>query len=445
MECADDGAYARLADAANAPNRSEPMSGRLAPRTQASVRRTRQRLRNDHWYGAWSIFSSRVHDVAGLDLDFSDDDQSLVSYRRSQRRVAEDTRRFNEWQRRLNIAGRQGARDVFRAAAPPRLRDRTPPTPVETVEETKAWGAFEKAKEMDTASPKSRKRKSRSVTGSPAEKSPPREPERKLKRPRTRRILDQPASSSSASPVITSSSRQPNSRDRPPSPTSRILNDANGEPSFLSSLLKEVEMATTSDDDTSRSAFSATTISGPNRVTSPSLDYSSPAASPASSSSYPTPRAMSITPPPHITKRPGSPLPLTSRVEPIFPPADYSPNRSPPEANHDRSFPITELRQPRPRRQRPVALPRSQDTSPVRATMSIEAKEGINKIVKSALAPHWKSAEITKEQYAEINRDVSRKLYELLVDRNISDEREKWACEKIATAEVATAVKSLMA
>ena len=77
--------------------------------------------------------------------------------------------------------------------------------------------------------------------------------------------------------------------------------------------------------------------------------------------------------------------------------------------------------------------------------MSIEAKEGINKIVKSALAPHWKSAEITKEQYADINRDVSRKLYELLVDRNISDEREKYACEKIATAEVATAVKSLMA
>ncbi|PMD40216.1 hypothetical protein L207DRAFT_428107 [Hyaloscypha variabilis F] len=447
MECADNGVYNRLEDAtSDAPTRTEPISGRLAPRTQASVRRTRQRLRNDHWYGAWSLFSSRVHDVAGLDLDFSDDDQSMVNYRRSQRRVAEDARRFNEWQRRLNIAGRQGARDVFRAAAPPRLRDRTPPTPVESVEETKAWGAFEKAKEMDTASPKSRKRKSRSVTASPADRSPPKEPERKLKRPRTRRILDQPASSSSASPVIASSSRQPNGRERPSSPTARILNDTNGEPSFLSSLLKEVEMATTSDDDTSRSAFSATTVSGPNRVTSPSLDYSSPAASPASSSSYPTPRAMSITPPPHITKRPGSPLPLTSRVEPIFPPADYSPNRSPPESNHDRvTSPITELRQPRPRRQRSVALPRSQETSPVRATMSIEAKEGINKIVKTALAPHWKSAEITKEQYADINRDVSRKLYELLVNANISDEQEKWACEKIATAEVATAVKSLMA
>lgn len=77
--------------------------------------------------------------------------------------------------------------------------------------------------------------------------------------------------------------------------------------------------------------------------------------------------------------------------------------------------------------------------------MSIEAKEGINKIVKTALAPHWKGAEITKEQYAEINRDVSRKLYEIVADRNLSDEREKSTWEKIASSEVATAVKSLMA
>lgn len=77
--------------------------------------------------------------------------------------------------------------------------------------------------------------------------------------------------------------------------------------------------------------------------------------------------------------------------------------------------------------------------------MSIEAKEGINKIVKSALAPHWKSAEITKEQYADINRDVSRKLYEVIADRNFSDEKERWTWEKIATAEVAHAVKVMTA
>ena len=77
--------------------------------------------------------------------------------------------------------------------------------------------------------------------------------------------------------------------------------------------------------------------------------------------------------------------------------------------------------------------------------MSIEAKEGINKMVKSALAPHWKSAEITKEQYADINRDVSRKLYEIIADRNFADEKEKCTWERIATTEVALAVKALTA
>jgi hypothetical protein len=77
--------------------------------------------------------------------------------------------------------------------------------------------------------------------------------------------------------------------------------------------------------------------------------------------------------------------------------------------------------------------------------MSIEAKEGINKIVKSALAPHWKAAEITKEQYADINRDISRKLYEIVADRNITDEKSRCTLEKMATAEVALAVKTLTA
>ncbi|CZR66901.1 uncharacterized protein PAC_16802 [Phialocephala subalpina] len=415
MECADEGAYARAAEATRDQTRTGPLSGRRAPRTQAGVRRTRQRMRNDHWVGAWSLFSSRIHNVAGLDLDFSDDDLPMADYRRHQRRTSDERREFQQWQQRLNIAGRQGARDVFRAAAPVMIRSRTPQTPEESIEETRAWGAFEKAKEIDTSSPARRKRKSRSITASPAEASqPPAEPERKLKRPRTRRVLDRPeASASMAGP-----SRQMNGQ-RAESPTARILNDTTGQPSFLSSLLKEVEMNSASDDD--RSAFSATTVSGPNRVTSPPLEYSSPAASPVSSSPYHTPRASSITP--HLTSA-------------------SDPDHHKSEQEHP-SSPILELRQPRPRRREPVPLPRSQDTSPVRAALPIEVKEGINKIVKSALAPHWKSMEITKEQYAEINKAVSRKLYETINFRNLNDEKEKWACEKIATQEVATAVKSL--
>ncbi|RDW65249.1 hypothetical protein BP5796_09941 [Coleophoma crateriformis] len=445
MECAENGAYIRASETVQSSGRRlHSISGRDGPRTYASIRRTRQRIRNDPWTGAWNQFSGRVLDMVGLDLDFIDDDQSMVPYRRHQRQTEEQRREFQRWQTRLNIASRQGARNVFRAAAPPRIRERLPETPRETVEETKAWGAFEKAKEMDTVSP-SRKRKSRSITASPAEREPAKEPERKLKRPRTRRVVDRPGSSSTA-PIATQPPRPQPPANLPEAQSSRPQSDTEGAPSFLSSLLREVEMAPTSDDDTSRSAFSSTT-NQPNRVTSPSAEYSSPATSPSpSSSNYPTPRAMSITPPPHISRRPGSPLPLTSRVEPMFAPADYSPNRSPPEKAHipDQSGPLSspiELRQPRPRRRKPVTLPRTQESSPVRATMSIEAKEGINKIVKSALAPHWKSCEITKEQYEHINRDVSRKLYEI-ADPNSTD---KTVWEKIATVEVAKAVEGLTA
>ena len=439
MECCEDQALAIIIQS-EAPARAR---GRLQSRTQASVRRTRQRLRTDQWMGAWSTFSNRIHDVVGLDLDFSDDDQTLASYRIHSRRTAAETREFEQWRRRLDIASRQGAREVFRRAAPI-LRE---PTPVEAPEIAQAWGDLEKAKELDTASPRNRKRKSRSVTASPAERSEAlKEPERKLKRPRTRRVLDAPGPSSAAA-SISLPTRQTNGDSHRESPSSRPVQDTNGEPSFLTQLLKEVETAP-SDDDTPRPT--STTLSLAEGVTSPTLEHSSPAASPSPSSAYHSPRATSITPPPHISKRRGSPLPLTSRIEPIFPPAEYSPNRSPTESSHQpdhdhSNSPTIEIRQPRPRRQAPAQIPRSSETSPVRATMSIEAKEGINKIVKSALAPHWKGAEISKDQYEKINRDISRKLYEAVADRSLTDEQTKCALEKIATEKVAMAVKGLTA
>ncbi|RFU23965.1 hypothetical protein B7463_g12371, partial [Scytalidium lignicola] len=448
MECASDGAYSRAAEPMHPENLiAPPYTGRVCPRTWATVRRARRRTRNDHWYGAWSVISMRVHDAAGLDLDFSDDDQAMSGYRIHQRRTADERREFRRWQQRLNIAGRQGARDAFRNAANPLLPahlspSASSPSPTVDPEESRAWGALEKAKEIDTTSPQSRKRKARSETPSPGEASSeaPKEPERKLKRPRTRRVLDRPGPSNAGpSSTDTSSSRVP----PPDTPSSRLLGEANSEePSFLSSLLKEVEMATPSDDDASRSAVSSM-FTAPHRVASPSGDFSSPAASPSPlASSYHTPRATSITPPPHITKRPGSPLPLTSRVEPSNNKHDQPHIK---ESSTSTDEPSVSLRQPRPRRQSPLTFrqPRSQDTSPARATMSIEEKEGISKIVKSALSRPWKSAEITKEQYACINRDVSRKLYEMAAAGDNEADRGAW--EKIATQEVAKAVEGMTA
>jgi len=442
MECAHDAAV-EVAENHESGNRfSEPSQ----PRTLASERRNRVLERADDWIHRWGELSRNIHRSIGIDVDFEDGDQQMADYRSYQHRRAHHRIQRSSWRERRRIAERQGATNVFHAIPPLVVRRaQRPVTPVETIEAARAWGAFERAKDIEGTAPSNsnrRKRKSPSRTASPAE---PAEPERKLKRPRTRKVPDT-AGPSSASSIPVQPDVQPRER---PAPIQ--TNEGNGEPSFLLSLLNEVQMnhdIASSDDDSARAAFQRP--NPPNRVTSP-IDYSSPVSPASPASSYRTSRATSTTPPPQTNKRSRSPLPLTSRVEPLSH-SNYSPNRSPPptesrekDQGERSNSPTMEIRQPRPRRRRPehISIPRSKNTSPVRATMSIQEKEGINQIVKSALAPHWKSAKITKEQYADINRDVSRKLYEVVAEHNISDEKEKHKWERIATIEVETAVKSL--
>ncbi|KAJ2968721.1 hypothetical protein NUW58_g10159 [Xylaria curta] len=324
----------------------------------------------------------------------------------------------------------------------------TPPR--ETREERQAWGALEKAMEAEAPNPSSpnhRKRKSRSLTGSPIEPPPP---ERKLKRPRTRRVPTQseatssnhtPAQIAEAAPIGPST----NGRARLPA------QNREG-PSFLSSLLKEVEMSTSSDDENIRALF-ATAKSN--------TDPHSPATSP-SPSGYSSPRALSMTPPPRgINDRPGSPLSLSSRIEPIYPPANYivardAGEQSDPESrqrqqpNHQSNSinKTLEIRQPRPRRYRSVDissnLVHSPDVSPTRTTLPFEVKESISGIVKDALKPHWKSGQLTADQYASINRDLSHKLYKEVSELEL-DDQARVRFEKIATKEVARAVADIKA
>lgn len=418
------------------------------PRTQASMRRARQRARSDDWQGAWGQITGRVWDALSIDLDYHDDDSednALEDYRRSQQFRERERREHQRWQQRLNIASRLGARDVFensiqtvfshRPSPPPRQQ----PPPEQTREEKKAWGALEKARESEDASSSgSRKRKSRSVTTSPGE---PRhqEPERKLKRPRTRRLpaATNDEASSSKSPAATSNhadAGSSTSRARPPQINGAV-------PSFLSSLLKEVEMSTPSDDENIRNLFGH--IPGAN-------DPSSPVASP-SASGYSSPRATSSTPPPHRNGRPSSPPPLTlsSHIEPIYPPANYSPSRSSPENSDSEGRSNRQgssgVRHPRPRHSQLVRLPRSQDVSPTRSSLPLQIKENISSIVRDALKPHWKSSQLTAQQYATINRNVSHKLYEEVTDPASIDDEVKKSWEKTAAKEVARAVSDLKA
>ncbi|KAI1803563.1 hypothetical protein F4811DRAFT_553794 [Daldinia bambusicola] len=463
LECADTGAHVaatELQDTDLAGASFPAGNSSYLPRTQASMRRARQQARSNEWQGAWGQITNRVWDVLDIDLDNHDDDEALSTFRRSQQRLARERREYQEWQQRFSIASRLGARDVFvnnisnvvpvRRSPPP-----LPAPPQETMEEKQAWGALEKA--MEATNPANsnrptsshRKRKSRSVTASPVE--PPQQPERKLKRPRTRRAPTIGEASSSSRPSI--QTNQLAAEGSGSNPASALLGN-DEPPSFLSSLLKEVEMSTPSDDENIRPFFT---------FSKPIPDPSSPASSP-SPSAFSSPRALSTTPPPRaINDRPGSPLPLSSHIEPIYPPMSFFVNRGNGEHSDSDSGPrrrtrqeqdnraggsCPEIKQPRPQRQQSTPskghLSRSQDTSPTRAGLPFQMKESISGIVKDALKPHWKSGHITADQYASINRDLSHKLYKEVSDDSL-DEDARQRFEKIANKEVARAVADLKA
>lgn len=80
--------------------------------------------------------------------------------------------------------------------------------------------------------------------------------------------------------------------------------------------------------------------------------------------------------------------------------------------------------------------------------MSLSAKSDLQKLVTAALKPHYKSNAVNKDQYTDINRNVSRMLYDKFGGEmgggNTNGERkEEW--ERIATDEVDKAVKALQA
>ncbi|KAK3368075.1 hypothetical protein B0H63DRAFT_68326 [Podospora didyma] len=472
MECVDALGPDVIQPVERTPQAQQALGQRyFFPRTSATMRRARQQERANEWQGAWGRIAGRIWNVLSLDLDYQDDDDDnsavFEDYRRSQQLHEQERREHERWQQRLNIASRQGARD-FARHIPPAFQGSV--TPQESREERMAWGALEKARDGEN-----RKRKSRSATAEPSE--PQQEPERKLKRPRTRRVPQQQNGESSSSaakgpmqPWASASAQSEHDSSTPLAGPSRALETA---PSFLSSLLKEVEMSTASDEESVRSLY------GPlhrdparSRDRDRDHDVSSPGRSP-SPSGYSSPRALSTTPPPNHSARPSSPqMTLSSYIAPIYPPANYSPTRSSSPTKHSRSSSpnkhlaarenqsspensdsetlarrngASEVRQPRPRRTQPVMISNSKDVSPATSPLPRDVKENISTIVRTALRPHWRSAELTAVQYETINRDISRKIYEEVRDSTHIGEDIKQTWEKIANQEVARAVAGLKA
>ncbi|KAL8783952.1 MAG: hypothetical protein Q9213_004282 [Squamulea squamosa] len=422
-------------------NRSARRSHRLADRrTRAQQRRERTRVQASH--SGWARVWQSVWDRLNIDLDFPFDDDTPVSRGRNGARDASEHRDVRQWERRLQIADRQGGANRFRETASAlldineirRVRaalERPASPKPESQEELRAWNALEKAKVIQMDS-NANARKRKSPTASPSDGTPMPEPERPLKRPRTRRNPDV------SDPPSDSAAESSGSVHRP-TPVAPTRSEG---PSFLQSLLKEVECSTPPEDSTGQYRSSNVPLTG----------HSSPAYSPLlvspPASNHASPRALSATPPPSLSPRSGSPLSLTSKIEPIFPAPEFSPARSPPD-NH-RSVSEWqqnnhEIRHPRPRSRYPwgSSPPRSDEKSPPRVNISLTAKESVAKMVSSALKPHYHRSEISKDQYTDINRNVSRMLYEKVgVEENLTDStKEDW--EKVASEEVAKAVQSL--
>ncbi|KAI9851218.1 MAG: hypothetical protein M1838_004230 [Thelocarpon superellum] len=442
-----------------------------------SDRRTRgqqRRLRSHHqatdqpWARVWQS----VWDNLNLDLDMPfDDNRSLAQYRRSEQTRANQRREFQAWQRRYEVAQRQGGQaNMFRSTRSALLEAHTSAglaqssSSAEAADEERAWRAMEKAKEMEE--PGSRKRKRKSKTSSPVDPSPVPEPERKLKRPNTRRNLDPAKSSHDA----VGESSTPTARKQ----TNNIhVNRATGEssaasPSFLQSLLREVEASQASESARDRGGPSLFT---PKHFKTPFDPSRSPGLSPTTSDPS-SPRALSISSP-QSTTRPGSPFQYTSRVEPDYGPVEYSPPHER-ESRADRPAGHRSSQRGASRAQRSAsshqrrkashagdAGPATDDASPDDvptargaspsipappngSELTYESKLEIQSMVTSALNPLYRLGKIGKVDYTAINCSVSRMLYaEIGVEiRSSETDKERW--QKMAKEEVERSCRNVI-
>ncbi|BFZ60423.1 hypothetical protein YB2330_001459 [Saitoella coloradoensis] len=152
-------------------------------RNRIAEERREARRQVDEFQAAWRIMRRRVQvrqqqTWARLNADLPPEEDEVGVPRTGALRVVDRRRQeLEEWHRRIH------------RAAPPWLRreERAPPLTKEEMEEKKAWGMFEKARqgedEGEGSGSGSRRRSSLSPANGDAEQE---QPERKLKRPRTK-------------------------------------------------------------------------------------------------------------------------------------------------------------------------------------------------------------------------------------------------------------------
>lgn len=304
-----------------------PSFRRRRQQPHGPVTLARRRRYNDN-FSPWARVGQVVWDQLNIDLDFpSDEEESRALYRQTQRarRIPSNAgalrRDPQQWQHTLGASANQDSHPGGTGdTRPGLLNSRTNRRPAEepapeTPEESRAWTALERVQQQEAAGSSGRKRKSR--TASPSDDNRLEEPsERKFKRPRTRRAQDitAPANGTvNVSRVVQGSSRPTSNASSGQEGTD---GSRSGGPSFLQSLLKEAETSIAIEATTLRMATAPVSNNDDRAFSQASRVSPPPAKSPTMSSSRsgsPSPSRS------RSTTRPGSPLPLTSKVEPVFP------------------------------------------------------------------------------------------------------------------------------
>lgn len=377
-------------------------------------RRSRTSPNYDPWERVWLTVGGRYE---ALEVEYStntEDDEPIE-------------RDINAWNRRIDVARRLGAAEVLNEAVP-RILERLPlveKEPEMSVEEKEAWAMLEEAEDallhpehheegegeeeepMDetqdqtaesNAAASRKRRLSKLLTSSPQADRKPREdgtsvepqdvppespsqpvPERKLKRPRTRRLVPQPLVNLDSPPVEAATQPRRLSADAGSNSPTATRDPAPSSPTLLDTLLADIDK--------------------PQPSTMAGLKF---------------PRPIS-------SNRPTF-LPPSS---PLTPPME-GPDSSP-------SSPINEYQQPQevtlphsPPAEPSSPPPRQDSASP--SGLSLSSKKEIEKLVRLALAPYYHAGDMSSDQFAEINKAVSRNLYNKITgDGRIREwEKTRW-------------------
>ncbi|KAF3924822.1 hypothetical protein ABW21_db0202831 [Orbilia brochopaga] len=391
----------------------------------ASARRGRNRPNYDPWERAWLTVGGRYESLeVAYSMSINDDEPPEPA-----------ERDLDAWNRRIDVARRTGAAEVLHEAVP-RILERLPfvnREPVMSEEEKSAWAMLEEAEgsllneadsettvpqqdqaESSSGSGSTRKRRlSKLLTSSPrAERravedvafmhgectsptSPTQAvPERKLKRPRTRRVplanIESPTESQSGKLVA----EIPLAANSPSATATTVARDpAPSSPTLLDTLLADI-------DKPQASTMVGLKFPRPISNTRPAfLGPSSPLTPPVE-----TPESI-----------PASPVyegPTETITFPHSPPAEPS---SPP--------------------------PRQDSASP--SGLSLSNKREIEKLVRLALAPYYQKGDMSSDEFADINKSVSRSLYSKITGDGRLREWEKARWQTMAKKEVDRQVELL--